>query len=54
MLEIGPPNCIYIYPEYVLECIGYLVPNNIVSEFWEGTYKVSLADFWSSVDLPNL
>ena len=51
--EIGPPNCIYSCPECVLEYIGHLSSRNIVGEFWEDVYKISFADFWSSVDLPH-
>ena len=52
--EIRPPNSIYSYPECVLEYIGHLASRNIVGEIWEDAYKVSFADFWSSVDLPHL
>ena len=52
-LEIRPSSCIYSYPECVLEYIGDLASRNIVCDFWEDAYKVSFADFWSSVDLPH-
>ena len=52
--EIGPPNCIYSYPECVLDYIRQLASRNIVGETWEDAYKVSFTDFWSSVDLPDL
>ena len=52
--EIGPSNCIYSNPECVLKYIGHLASRNIVGEIWEDSYKVSFADFSSSVYLPHL
>ena len=34
-LEIGPPNCIYSFPESVLECIAHLAPRNIMGKIWD-------------------
>ena len=53
-LKIRQPNCIYNYPECVLQYIGHLASRNIVGEIWADIYKVSFADFWTSVDLPHL
>ena len=52
--EIRPSNFIYRYPECVLEYIGHLAPSNIVSGIWKDAYKVSFADYWSSVDFLHL
>ena len=34
-LEIGPPNCIYSFPESVLECVAHLAPRNIMGKIWD-------------------
>ena len=31
-LEIGPQNCIYSYPKWVLEYIGHLASRNILGK----------------------
>ena len=49
-LEVTPSNCIYSYPECVLEYKRHLAPRYIVGKIWEDAYKVSFADFWSSVE----
>ena len=48
--EIAPPKCI----ECELEYKRHSSSRNIVSQIWEGTYKVLSADFESSVELQHL
>ena len=45
---------LYSYPECVLEYRGHLASRSIVGEIWEDVCKISFADFWRSVDLPQL
>ena len=52
--EVRPPNFIDRYPECILEYIWDLAPRDIVGDILEDAYKVSFADFWSSVDLRHL
>ena len=52
-LEIGPSHCTNILHQYWTINVS-LASRNIVGEIWEDAYKVSFADFWSSVDLPHL
>ena len=51
-LEIGPSHCINILHQYWTINVS-LASRNVVGEIWEDAYKVSFADFWSSVDLPH-
>ena len=52
--EVRPPNNIDRYTECVLEYIWDLAPKDIAGDILEDAYKVSFADFWSSVDLWHL
>ena len=52
-LFLFTPNCIFSYPECVLEYTGNLASQNIVGEIWEDVCKVSFGDFKSSVDFPH-
>ena len=52
--EIGPSNCIYSSRMCTEIYRTLLASRNIVGEISIDTYEVSFADFWGSVDLPNL
>ncbi|XP_057304117.1 uncharacterized protein LOC130662334 [Hydractinia symbiolongicarpus] len=50
--EVGPENPEYSFPPSILSYLRSLCPGDIVGEFRENAYKVSMTEFCDSLELP--
>ncbi|KAK3749145.1 hypothetical protein QZH41_009827 [Actinostola sp. cb2023] len=52
--NIGPPEAEYSFPQSVLTYIRYLAPGDIKGEIREHGFQVSISEFCTAMEIPQL